>query len=70
MISILKARLKCKRFNIYHERIEKSWRSKYWIYKGIIYYGHPLFIFFVSNQKKWTEIELSKLKKNEKEKNK
>lgn len=52
----LKARLYAKPFDIYNEKIIsnpkfKTNDGKYWIHKDQIYFGHPLGVFFKSNQK-------------------
>lgn len=54
----IKARLFCKKFNIWTEQIDPKRKSDWflagdWVYNGTLYYGHPLFIFFKSAQNQW-----------------
>jgi hypothetical protein len=58
MIENLKARFAAKKFNIYTEKIDEkrkpdSFISGDWYANGRLYYGHPLLIFFESNQNSW-----------------
>jgi hypothetical protein len=58
MIENLKARLKAQKFNIWTEQIDPKRKpdsliSGDWHANGKLYYGHPLFIFFESNQNTW-----------------
>lgn len=61
MIENLKARLKAQKYNIWTEQIDPkrkadTWLSGDWYAKGKLYYGHPLFIFFLSSQNSWFKI--------------
>jgi hypothetical protein len=51
----LKARIYAKRFNIWTEEIDESNKEGYFIYDGVIFFGHRLGVFFVSNQKLWKQ---------------
>jgi len=58
MIENLKARFKAQKFNIWTEQIDPnrkpdSFISGDWYANGKLYYGHPLFIFFESDQNTW-----------------
>lgn len=59
MIKNIKARFTAKKFNIYSEKVDPNRKadgflSGDWLSKdGIIYYGHPAFIFFRSCQNDW-----------------
>lgn len=56
LIENIKARIYAKKFNIWTEEIDPKRKpdafiSGDWIYNGVVWYGHPLFIFFKSSQK-------------------
>jgi hypothetical protein len=56
LIENIKARVYAKKFNIWTEEIDPKRKpdtfiSGDWIYKGQVWYGHPLLIFFKSAQK-------------------
>lgn len=58
MIENIRARLKAQKFNIWTEQIDPkrkpdSFLAGYWYANGKLYYGHPLFIFFLSAQNSW-----------------
>ena len=58
MIENIKARFKCKKFNIWTEKEDnKRNRDSFfggdYIYNGVIYYGNPFMIFFRSSQNRW-----------------
>lgn len=58
MIENLIARFKAKKYNIWTEQIDPKreadgWLSGDWYANGKLYYGHPLFIFFLSEQNSW-----------------
>ncbi len=58
IIQNIKARFKAQKFNIWTEEIDPKRKSDFflsgdWCYKGKLYYGHPLFIFFESSQNEW-----------------
>jgi len=51
----IKARIHAEKYDIYKEEINRNRKadnffSGYFIYKGTIYYGHKLFVFFKSAQ--------------------
>lgn len=58
MIENIKARFNAQKFNICTEQIDSNrkhdsfLRGDYYC-NGTLYYGHPLFIFFISPQNKW-----------------
>jgi hypothetical protein len=58
MIENIKARFAAKKFNIWTEEIDPKRKSDTfmsgdWYANGKLYYGHPIFIFFESNQNSW-----------------
>ncbi len=56
MIENLKSRLSAKKYNLCTEQLDLKrnyFISDYWIYKDVIYFGHPLGIFFKSNINKF-----------------
>ncbi len=56
MIENIKARIFCKKYCIWEQKItniRKFSCDDYWIYNDVLYYGHPLFIFFQSSQNSW-----------------
>ena len=58
IIEIIKARWYCEKFNIYTEEKDSKRKSCMflggdYIYKGVLYFGHPLLIFFVSAHNSW-----------------
>lgn len=57
MVENIKARFKARRFNILTEEIEPrkkfTWRLDHWYANGKLYFGHPLFIFFLSVHNDW-----------------
>jgi hypothetical protein len=64
MIENLKARFKAVKYNIWTEQIDPkrkadSFISGDWYYNGKLYYGHPLFIFFLSSQNTWFKDKFS-----------
>jgi len=55
IIETFKARFKAKKFNIWTEKIDPKRKSDTflsgdWYANGKLYYGHPLFVFFLSYQ--------------------
>lgn len=53
-VHLFKVRRHAKRFNIWTQEIDSSNRDGYWLgYDNKIYFGHPMFIFFLSAQNKW-----------------
>ena len=53
VIHFLKVRCTAKRFNIRTKKLDKTSKD-YWLgYDNKIYYGHPMFIFFLSVQNKY-----------------
>ena len=66
MIENIKARFRCKKFNIYTEKKDSNRKRDDffggdYIYKGTLYYGNRFFIFFRSYQNIWFQ---DKIKKN------
>lgn len=57
MIENLKARFEARRYDIWTDRIDPKGKGTpfigYWYANGKLYYGHPLFIFFLSSQNDW-----------------
>jgi hypothetical protein len=58
MIENLKARFKAQKYNIWTEQIDPKrkkdcWLAGDWYANGKLYYGHPMFIFFLSAQNNW-----------------
>jgi hypothetical protein len=58
MIENIKARFAAKKFNIWTEEIDPERKSNtfisgYWLVGDEVWYGHPLYIFFKSSQKRW-----------------
>lgn len=58
MIENIKARFKAQKYNIWTEQIDPkresdSWFLGDWYANGKLYYGHPLLVFFLSEQNEW-----------------
>lgn len=58
MLENIRARFRCKKFNIWTEmedrnRDRDSFFGGDFIYNGTIYYGNPFLVFFVSSQNSW-----------------
>lgn len=58
MIKNIKARFAAKKYNIWTEKIDPDRKPDGflcgdWYANGKLYYGHPLFLFFVSFQNRW-----------------
>lgn len=58
MLENIKARLKAQKYNIWTEQIDPkrksdNWLSGEWYANGKLYYGHPLFVFFLSAHNDW-----------------
>lgn len=68
MIKNIKARLTAKKFNVWTGKIDPKRKADNflagdWIAKdGLLYYGHPLFIFFKSCHNSWRKLENSQPK--------
>ena len=57
-IENIKARFRAKKYDIYSDRIDKKRKNNacfggYWLANGKLWYGHPLFVFFLSAHNKW-----------------
>ena len=51
VVHYFKVRWTAKRFNIWTKELDPKNRERYWLgYDNKIYYGHPMFIFFLSAQ--------------------
>jgi len=53
LIRNIKARIRAKRYLIMPESPKHHLNEGYWIADDVIYFRHPLFIFFVSAQNEW-----------------
>jgi hypothetical protein len=58
IIENLKVRFKAQKYNIWTEQIDTKrkadgWLAGYFYANEKIWYGHPLFIFILSNQNNW-----------------
>jgi len=58
MIENIKARFKAQKYNIWTEQVDPKRKADNffcgdWYFNGNLYYGHPLFIFFISSQNEW-----------------
>lgn len=54
VVHFFKVRWTAKRFNIWTKELDKTCKEGYWLgYDNKIYYGHPMAVFFLSEQNSW-----------------